>query len=936
MWGFKEKQIAEKLKKIAQKSSSKPTNPFREKRPAREFAVLLLVTDDITAATVDSATGKIILGSGLADYYLPFLETDNSLSDDTLISPTNIGELEELKTGLTVLNSTLEVIKAGEIIKGIKIAGKWHVISNSVERYHLVEGTVDEDFGLYNDTFSITVTRNISGKSKEIGSTVQVNNEAIATSTSNTPFQLPNQRMSRNVGDTLTIIHIKETSEEEDEWAILQISEWVRGTLTKDCHYQDVATGTLGSPYNNTYQEFTDVSVAFSNNYFGNRYFSEQFQHIRDRNYDVINATGRYLFAGATVEIDWFARKIINSDSPDFLVAIAQADTPYVPTEFHSWTGIDYKDHALVIDDTFTIADLYDMLTYVRSGDAVAFSLVENGTGVYLVPIQMGKPSRWYENDRWALTKPDATEYEQPDKVFGRFGGELKWADPTTSNNGGDPVYYYAGCGLDLNSYTFSVDPHDIAGGGLIASSTGCSISVNYGCGLKEEGGVILVDPDALTGQGLVSTGSLGACDISVSLGCGLRFDGTDAIEINPADLAGDGLEVGVGSCELAVKVGCGMEINLEGAIAVNPYELAGDGLIVDGAEDCAIKINVGCGLTIAADIVKVNASDLVGQGLTTGPGCSIDVDYGCGLKIVANALVVDSSDLAGAGLTTSGVCAVDVNPGCGIEIVADKVRVKNSDLAGDGLEVGTGECSIDVNYGCGLITIAGVLQVNPNDLAGAGLAPTVGTGICSLRVEIDCGLTFAGNAIAVNNADLAGTGLTTEGTCGLALNLGCGLTFNGDAVEVDPADLAGAGLITGFGCQLAVNPGCGIQITGDAVAIYPDDIAGLGLIVGGSTGCAIDVNVGCGLTIIADAVTVNASDLAGDYLSAGSGCSLNVDSAQVNFVEDIDAVDVDVSGGYLTVTIYYTRTEGAYVLADGTQTPYTVEGDTTTTPCPY
>jgi hypothetical protein len=74
-----------------------------------------------------------------------------------------------------------------------------------------------------------------------------------------------------------------------------------------------------------------------------------------------------------------------------------------------------------------------------------------------------------------------------------------------------------------------------------------------------------------------------------VAVGCGLRLGSGDAVELNPADLAGDGLTAG-GGCAFNVDwsqapVGCGLWWN-GSALEVAHDELAGSCLVIGTRAD--------------------------------------------------------------------------------------------------------------------------------------------------------------------------------------------------------------------------------------------------------------------------------------------------------------------------------------------------------------
>jgi PKD repeat protein len=242
------------------------------------------------------------------------------------------------------------------------------------------------------------------------------------------------------------------------------------------------------------------------------------------------------------------------------------------------------------------------------------------------------------------------------------------------------------------------------------------------------------------------------ADDSPVTYGCTITTNEDDEVIVDVDELAGDGL---VGNTDddchtLEVATGCGLTIDGDGALAVDTDALAGDGLVTAG--DCELAVNVGCGLEISSDAVRVKASDLAGAGLTAAGTCMLDVNVGCGLQIDGlNNVAVDVGDFAGGGLIASGACVLDVNPGPGIEIALDAVKVK---------------------LGCGLDFDEDLaVQIDGGDLAGDGLSASD----CQLNVNLGCGLEFDGDNIKVDIEQLHGdpesTGLTAFDDCTLSFD---------------------------------------------------------------------------------------------------------------------------------------------------------------------
>ncbi len=124
----------------------------------------------------------------------------------------------------------------------------------------------------------------------------------------------------------------------------------------------------------------------------------------------------------------------------------------------------------------------------------------------------------------------------------------------------------------------------------------------------------IEVNPFSIAGKGLTGNEADNSCLLDVQVGCGLKFDGDEAIEVDPAAIAGSGLTAGDG-CTLDVMVGCGLLLNADGEVAIDRPALMGPGLKVGGEGDCDLGIDCewikyhcdllnlveGCGITITS-----------------------------------------------------------------------------------------------------------------------------------------------------------------------------------------------------------------------------------------------------------------------------------------------------------------------------------------------
>jgi hypothetical protein len=159
------------------------------------------------------------------------------------------------------------------------------------------------------------------------------------------------------------------------------------------------------------------------------------------------------------------------------------------------------------------------------------------------------------------------------------------------------------------------------------------------GAGLTQNGGNL----DVNAGDGLQIGGGIGGADevnidVSDFAGSGLEDDGSENLRIAAA-AAGDGLNGGAGSA-LSVDTGNGLKIDT-GAVAVEPADIAGSGLEDDGSDNLRI------------------AAAAAGDGITGGAGSALAVDPdGDSVSVGASgvkAAVPTTSDKAVASAATSG-----------------------------------------------------------------------------------------------------------------------------------------------------------------------------------------------------------------------------------------------------------------------------------------
>lgn len=222
----------------------------------------------------------------------------------------------------------------------------------------------------------------------------------------------------------------------------------------------------------------------------------------------------------------------------------------------------------------------------------------------------------------------------------------------------GNDIDVNPGNGIKIVADAVAVEPDDIAGAGLeddgadnlrvaaaaagagLAGGGGAALSVNTGNGTKIVADSIAVEP----------------ADIA---GAGLEDDGADNLRIAAA-AAGDGLTGGAGSA-LAVNTGNGTKIVAD-AVAVEPADIAGTGLEDDGADNLRI------------------AAAAAGDGLVGGGGSALAVNPGNAIQITGDAVTIlgenSSVSVGGSGLKAA------------VPVTADKEQ-SPSNTAGDNASTG-------------------------------------------------------------------------------------------------------------------------------------------------------------------------------------------------------------------------------------------------------
>lgn len=185
-------------------------------------------------------------------------------------------------------------------------------------------------------------------------------------------------------------------------------------------------------------------------------------------------------------------------------------------------------------------------------------------------------------------------------------------------------------------------------------------------------------------------------------------------------DLTGD---------DAALEAGCGLEIDGDGNLALDATAVAGDGLTASG--DCTLGVNVGCGLEISSDAVRVKASDLAGSGLGTSGTCGLTVNTGSGITVSGDNVVIDYTTINWTTFLTNLFLA---NAGCGLRNDGGVLKVDLEAIASDGLIGNNTDCLLSVQAGCGIFADGDGVSVDYAGLAGI----RANSGLV-VRADADC-----------------------------------------------------------------------------------------------------------------------------------------------------------------------------------------------------
>lgn len=449
-------------------------------------------------------------------------------------------------------------------------------------------------------------------------------------------------------------------------------------------------------------------------------------------------------------------------------------------------------------------------------------------------------------------------DFGQAERFFvnGTYRWEVTEMAPG-SGGGGEGGTYTAGCGLNVSANQFSVDPGDLAGGGLVAAGSGCYLEIDPGCGLELSSAETTAVLQVKYGTGLDCIDGELVCtvvntDTIYSAGCGLTLSEEEAFSVDNTALAGGGLAAVDASCKLTIDYGCGLELSSleDDALLQVKY---GTGLDCTGGElictvvntDELVKITSGGVarylLAQFADVVMVNhrtnTCDFIVQVYNNADSLVLYVD-GPGRVKVAD----DNEALRYLKDVFQPVEAI--KPSSGIVDIDFHIPTSAAVDCSTGPQIGAFLNLEDIPLGCGLawdgtdfsVAVGGCL-----DCTGGAVSLTAG-----------CGLTCSGGEMSVDASDLAGTGLYTSGTCTLNADVYATYVDGEYNFTIDPPEGPGPITITDVEkvtVRSITDLDCEIDANGDLkITLTYEDFEVLGTSLGGATmTCTVTGEEDCG-----------------------------------------------------------------------------------------
>lgn len=369
-------------------------------------------------------------------------------------------------------------------------------------------------------------------------------------------------------------------------------------------------------------------------------------------------------------------------------------------------------------------------------------------------------------------TAGDGIEIDQNDAINAKLGSGLQ----LDQNNNIEVDTTIVATQTDLVGKQDTLSAGDAISSTDLANGT---ISVDYDDGLALNAGKLVVWVD----EGLTynSNGALKA-----DLGNGLQFDQNSAIEVDPSDIAGNGLEDG-GNGALQIKLGSGLAFDANGAIETTggggTSYTAGSGIDIDANNEISVEDRLTLNhLDVQDEFPNVNSSIIVlsPDGFkdveigASNTGASINIQSGSSvssspgdsyLTTVTGNGKVHVSYLDSLGQDSTAIINIPQKSGT-FALTSDIAGKQDTLTASSGISIDASN-NISVKAGTGL-----AFDSNGNLYAtgGGGGSYSAGTGI-----------SIANNTISVNTYALSGNGIDdTNDEFNVKTGAGLGIDNNG------------------------------------------------------------------------------------------------------------------------------------------------------------
>jgi len=391
-------------------------------------------------------------------------------------------------------------------------------------------------------------------------------------------------------------------------------------------------------------------------------------------------------------------------------------------------------------------------------------------------------------------------------------------------------------------------------------------------------------------GNGLTGGGTAGTVTLNVGSGTGISV-AADSISTNDSEIIHDNLSGFVSDEHVA-----------HSTVSIT----AGNGLTGGGtiAATRTIDVGAGTGISVAADSISTNDSEIVHDNLS---GFVSD-------EHIAHSTV---SITAGSGLTGGGTIAatrtINIGAGTGITVNADDIQTNDSEIVHDNLsgfvsDEHVAHSTVSITAGSGLTgggTIAATRTINIGEGTGISVAAdSISTNDSEIVHDNLSGFVSDEHVAHSTVSITAGNGLTGGGTIAatrtINVGAGTGITVASDSISFDPD----GGTLTTLNSSvdhILINDGgvfkriapSNVNIssfnndsgftsnTGDITGVT----AGNGLTGGGSSGAVtLNIGEGVGIMVAADSISVDVSDFMTNgvdnrVLTATSADSMNAEA---------------------------------------------------------